>query len=87
MERPGTGRGSNSAQLRRYWECLVLHRLRRAGEACKADLAHAADLTSTAIGAIIRKMFFNVSSRASIPMRDDDRDLDTGGTLGFAGVT
>ncbi|WP_029075663.1 ROK family transcriptional regulator [Kaistia adipata] len=56
MERPGTGRGSNSAQLRRYNERLVLQRLRRAGEASKADLARAADLTNTAIGAIIQKL-------------------------------
>lgn len=56
MERPATGRGSNSAQLRRYNERLVLQRLRRAGEASKADLARAADLTNTAIGAIIQKL-------------------------------
>ncbi len=56
MERLGNGRGSNSAQLRRYNERLVLQRLRRAGEASKADLARAADLTNTAIGAIIEKL-------------------------------
>lgn len=56
MERTGIGRGSNSAQLRRYNERLVLQRLRRAGEASKADLARAADLTNTAIGAIIQKL-------------------------------
>jgi predicted NBD/HSP70 family sugar kinase len=56
LERPATGRGSNSAQLRRYNERLVLQRLRRAGEASKADLARAADLTNTAIGAIIQKL-------------------------------
>lgn len=56
MERPGIRRGSNSAQLRRYNERLVLQRLRRAGEASKADLARAADLTNTAIGGIIRKL-------------------------------
>ncbi|HWJ72029.1 MAG TPA: ROK family transcriptional regulator [Kaistia sp.] len=56
MERPGNGRGSNSAQLRRYNERLVLQRLRRAGEASKADLARAADLTNTAIGGIIEKL-------------------------------
>jgi predicted NBD/HSP70 family sugar kinase len=54
--RPATGRGSNSAQIRRYNERLVLQRLRRAGEASKADLARAADLTNTAIGAIIQKL-------------------------------
>lgn len=56
MEGLGLGRGSNSAQLRRYNERLVLQRLRRAGEASKADLARAADLTNTAIGAIIQKL-------------------------------
>ena len=56
MERLGNGRGSNSAQLRRYNERLVLQRLRRAGEASKADLARSADLTNTAIGAIIEKL-------------------------------
>jgi hypothetical protein len=56
LERLGIGRGSNSAQLRRYNERLVLQRLRRAGEASKADLARAAELTNTAIGGIIRKL-------------------------------
>lgn len=56
MEGVGTGRGSNSAQLRRYNERLVLQRLRRAGEASKADLARAADLTNTAIGGIIETL-------------------------------
>ncbi|MFC0285225.1 ROK family transcriptional regulator [Kaistia hirudinis] len=56
LESVGFGRGSNSAQLRRYNERLVLQRLRRAGEASKADLARAADLTNTAIGAIIQKL-------------------------------
>jgi predicted NBD/HSP70 family sugar kinase/biotin operon repressor len=53
---PATGRGGKSAQLRRYNERLVLQRLRRAGEASKADLARAAELTNTAIGAIIQKL-------------------------------
>lgn len=52
----GTGRGSNSAQLRRYNERLVLQILRRAGEASKADLARAANLTNAAIGAIIQDL-------------------------------
>lgn len=56
VERLGNGRGSNSAQLRRYNERLVLQRLRRAGEASKADLARSADLTNTAIGGIIEKL-------------------------------
>ncbi|NBN63483.1 ROK family protein [Microvirga tunisiensis] len=52
----GTGRGSNSAQLRRYNERIVLQILRRAGEASKADLARAANLTNAAIGAIIQEL-------------------------------
>jgi len=56
LESVGLGRGSNSAQLRRYNERLVLQRLRRAGEASRAELARAADLTNTAIGAIIQKL-------------------------------
>ena len=47
------GRGLTSAQLRHYHQRLVLQRLRRLGEASKADLARAADLTNTAIGQIV----------------------------------
>lgn len=50
------GRGSNSAQLRRYNERIVLQILRRAGEASKADLARAVQLTNAAIGAIIQTL-------------------------------
>ncbi|WP_297581601.1 ROK family transcriptional regulator [Roseibium sp.] len=51
-----SGRGSNSAQLRRYNERIVLQILRRAGEASKADLARAVQLTNAAIGAIIQNL-------------------------------
>ncbi|PVB61718.1 ROK family transcriptional regulator [Labrenzia sp. 011] len=51
-----SGRGSNSAQLRRYNERIVLQILRRAGEASKAELARAAQLTNAAIGAIIQHL-------------------------------
>ncbi|WP_123194685.1 ROK family transcriptional regulator [Pannonibacter phragmitetus] len=51
-----SGRGSNSAQLRRYNERIVLQILRRAGEASKAELARAANLTNAAIGAIIQEL-------------------------------
>ncbi|CTQ53662.1 Making large colonies protein [Roseibium album] len=51
-----TGRGSNSAQLRRYNERIVLQILRRAGEASKAELARAVQLTNAAIGAIIQNL-------------------------------
>ncbi|MBN9671466.1 ROK family transcriptional regulator [Roseibium aggregatum] len=50
------GRGSNSAQLRKYNERIVLQILRRAGEASKADLARAVQLTNAAIGAIIQNL-------------------------------
>ncbi len=51
-----SGRGSNSAQLRRYNERIVLQILRRAGEASKAELARAVQLTNAAIGAIIQHL-------------------------------
>ncbi|QDG76749.1 ROK family transcriptional regulator [Labrenzia sp. PHM005] len=51
-----SGRGSNSAQLRRYNERIVLQILRRAGEASKAELARAVQLTNAAIGAIIQNL-------------------------------
>lgn len=50
------GRGSNSAQLRRYNERIVLQILRRAGEASKAELSRAVQLTNAAIGAIIQNL-------------------------------
>ncbi|TYC48659.1 ROK family transcriptional regulator [Rhodobacterales bacterium] len=57
MVEPRTsGRGSNSAQLRRYNERIVLQILRRAGEASKAELARAVQLTNAAIGAIIQDL-------------------------------
>ncbi|WP_422377242.1 ROK family transcriptional regulator [Roseibium sp.] len=57
MEEPRkSGRGSNSAQLRRYNERIVLQILRRAGEASKAELARAVQLTNAAIGAIIQDL-------------------------------
>ncbi|MBO6755929.1 MAG: ROK family protein [Roseibium sp.] len=50
------GRGSNSAQLRRYNERIVLQFLRRLGEASKSDLARAAKLTNAAVGGIIQTL-------------------------------
>src|SRR5882724_9699476 len=47
------GQGLTSAQIRHYHQRLVLQRLRRLGEASKADLARAADLTNTAVGQIV----------------------------------
>ncbi len=51
-----TGRGSNSAKLRRYNERIVLQILRRSEAASKADLARAAKLTSAAVGGIIQAL-------------------------------
>ncbi|WP_417686024.1 ROK family protein [Roseibium sp.] len=51
-----SARGSNSAQLRRYNERIVLQILRREQQASKADLARATKLTNAAIGAIIQSL-------------------------------
>lgn len=57
MKQPNaSGRGSNSAQLRRYNERIVLQVLRRAGSASKAELARATKLTNAAIGGIIQAL-------------------------------
>jgi predicted NBD/HSP70 family sugar kinase len=56
---PHVGQGSNSANVRRYNERLVLQALRRAGQASKADLARLANLTSTAVGSIITSLIEN----------------------------
>ncbi|WP_343714411.1 ROK family transcriptional regulator [Inquilinus sp.] len=56
MRRSAIRRGTNSLQLRRYNERLVLQTLRRAGEASKAELARQAELTNTAIGGIIAQL-------------------------------
>ena len=50
IKRQATGQGSNSVNLRRYNERLLLRALRRAGTASKADLARMANLTNTAVG-------------------------------------
>jgi predicted NBD/HSP70 family sugar kinase len=56
---PHVGQGSNSANVRRFNERLLLQALRRAGEASKADLARLANLTSTAVGSIITSLTAN----------------------------
>ncbi len=56
MRSPHVGQGSNSANVRRFNERLLLQALRRAGEASKADLARLANLTSTAVGSIITSL-------------------------------
>ena len=52
----GLGRGANSAQTRAYNERVILQRLRRFGEASKADLARDIGLTQTAVGSIIQSL-------------------------------
>ncbi|ABA51607.1 ROK family protein [Burkholderia pseudomallei] len=56
MRSPHLGQGSNSANVRRYNERLLLKTLRRAGSASKADLARLANLTGTAVGSIIASL-------------------------------
>jgi predicted NBD/HSP70 family sugar kinase len=53
---PHIGQGSNSANVRRYNERLLLQALRRAGHASKADLARLANLTGTAVGSIVTSL-------------------------------
>jgi len=50
---PRPRQGLTSARIRRYHHRVVLQSLRKLGEASKADLARAADLTNTAIGQIV----------------------------------
>ncbi|MDN7673422.1 ROK family protein [Burkholderia oklahomensis] len=56
MRSPHIGQGSNSVNVRRYNERLLLKALRRAGSASKADLARLANLTGTAVGSIIASL-------------------------------
>lgn len=56
MTTAGPGRGTNSINLRLYNERSLLQRLRRAGEASKADLARWAQLTNTAVGSIVQSL-------------------------------
>ncbi|RDJ99609.1 ROK family transcriptional regulator [Paraburkholderia lacunae] len=53
MRHPHVGRGSNSVNVRRYNERLLLQALRRTQPASKADLARQANLTGTAVGTIV----------------------------------
>ena len=48
-----TRKGSNSVQVRRYNERVVLEALQRLGQASKADLARSANLTPQAVAAIV----------------------------------
>ena len=53
MSAPKAGQGLTSARIRHYHHRVILQRLRRLGEASKADLARAVQLTNTAIGQIV----------------------------------
>ncbi len=50
------GQGASSVHIRHYNQRLILQRLRRVGEASRADLARAASLTNTAVGEIIKQL-------------------------------
>jgi predicted NBD/HSP70 family sugar kinase len=50
------GQGASSVHIRHYNQRLILQRLRRVGEASRADLARAAALTNTAVGEIIKQL-------------------------------
>jgi predicted NBD/HSP70 family sugar kinase len=50
------GQGASSVHIRHFNERLILQRLRRLGEASRADLARAAGLTNTAVGEIIKDL-------------------------------
>lgn len=54
--RSATGQGSNSAQVRRFNERVILSLLRRRGPASKADLARHASLTSNTAGVIVQDL-------------------------------
>ncbi|ALK34544.1 ROK family protein [Burkholderia plantarii] len=56
MRRPHIGQGSNSANVRRYNERLLLQMLRRTGSASKAELARRANMTGTAVGSIVASL-------------------------------
>ncbi len=50
------GQGASSVLIRHANQRLILQRLRRLGEASRADLARAAGLTNTAVGQIIKHL-------------------------------
>jgi predicted NBD/HSP70 family sugar kinase len=50
------GQGASSVHIRHFNQRLILQRLRRLGEASRADLARAAQLTNTAVGQIIKQL-------------------------------
>ena len=50
---PASRKGSNSVQVRRYNERVVLEALQRLGQASKAELARSANLTPQAVAVIV----------------------------------
>lgn len=50
------GQGASSVHIRHFNSRLIMQRLRRLGEASRADLARAAGLTNTAVGEIIKEL-------------------------------
>jgi predicted NBD/HSP70 family sugar kinase len=50
------GQGATSVHIRHFNQRLILQRLRRLGQASRADLARAASLTNTAVGEIIKQL-------------------------------
>jgi predicted NBD/HSP70 family sugar kinase len=55
----GAGQGASSVLLRHDNQRLILQRLRRLGEASRADLARDAALTHTAVGQIVKQLEAN----------------------------
>ncbi len=56
MPNSRVGQGASSVHIRHYNQRLILQRLRRLGEASRADLARAAALTNTAVGEIVKQL-------------------------------
>lgn len=50
------GQGTSSVHVRQHNQRLIMRRLRRAGEASRAELARAAALTGTAVGEIVKHL-------------------------------
>jgi len=70
---PSDGRGKNAVQLRRFNERLALQRLRRLGEASKAELARSTGLTNAAMGAIVSSLEAQGLVRSEGKRRDGQR--------------
>ena len=53
---PANGQGSNSANIRQFNERVILHALRRLGQASKADLSRHVNLTNNTAGVIVKDL-------------------------------